>query len=464
MRNRIKLAAQSIAWILIGAQGSLAEGDLGYAVSAINAEDFSTGNTANVMPLLNLSSGVHVIASTGSEGPGSRVTIRGYTDISGGTQQPLYVIDGVPISDSAYSFSNAKVPDPADIQSVEILKGTAASTLYGHRGLNGVVMITTSSGHKRSGLATEISSQLQNPAVDLNYDLSGVTYGASTSWNFDSGRVLPYQFAIGVKGYNLDGDANISDLTFTEGLGVTGIGGTPGVFVGFPTDILTGEIEVERSGFELSADLAMPLRISAYGASNRGGFQNLYGLGNGRPSVGIFSLYTGLRAGTLDQTETTRFQADTPAFGADSSWLADYRTEFEGQYAGALVGLGYSRTFTTAKDRSTTFNFTGSIGYDQHRINVREQVDASGLGGGLDYANAQNYDFTEGLVTSSLTASIDWKRDKLSYGGFVGMDCGRIPEINRHLPDSDLSGALAPEYSLSGATSQRIGAYIRFTY
>ncbi len=129
---------------------------LGYAVQEVNAEDITrSGATNPVDALVGKSSGIQVTRSSGSVGGGSRILIRGVTSMVG-DNQPLIVIDGVRTnndtnlsqgSTSGTSASNRLMDlNPEDIESVNILKGAAATALYGTAGATGVVLITTKKG------------------------------------------------------------------------------------------------------------------------------------------------------------------------------------------------------------------------------------------------------------------------------------------------------------------------------
>jgi TonB-dependent SusC/RagA subfamily outer membrane receptor len=134
-----------------------------YAVKKINAEELGKANTTNVADLLTGKvAGIQVTNSSGSVGSSTRVQLRGINSLKGNTQ-PLYVIDGVPIDNenfgNASSFGGVDVPtgisdiNPDDIESITVLKGPAASALYGVRASNGVIVIKTKVG-QRSNYST----------------------------------------------------------------------------------------------------------------------------------------------------------------------------------------------------------------------------------------------------------------------------------------------------------------------
>lgn len=147
---------------------------LGYSVSEFKADDFgNVGNDDATKALQGKVSGVQISAGSGAPGASTRVIVRGLSSITQ-SNQPLYVVDGVPINNSYSSGNstensmnvNAKVDfgnsasdiNPNDIETISVLKGAAASNLYGSRAANGVIMITTKRGAKNKDLIVNFSS------------------------------------------------------------------------------------------------------------------------------------------------------------------------------------------------------------------------------------------------------------------------------------------------------------------
>lgn len=129
---------------------------LGYSVSEISSEgieDRSEGDLSRV--LSGKSSGLNVNNASGLSGSATNINIRGYNTING-SNQPLFIIDGVPISNDTNATGNfvngnsgssrSLDIDPNNIESVSVLKGYAAATVYGSEGKNGVILITTKTG------------------------------------------------------------------------------------------------------------------------------------------------------------------------------------------------------------------------------------------------------------------------------------------------------------------------------
>lgn len=143
---------------------------LGYSVQSIQGETLTTARETNVVnQLAGKIAGVTVVGSNSGVGGSSRVTIRGERSMDLNKNQPLYVIDGVPISNGingASGRNNLEVDfgngagyvNADDIESMTVLKGAAASALYGSRAANGVIVIKTKSGRGTKGIGVEVNS------------------------------------------------------------------------------------------------------------------------------------------------------------------------------------------------------------------------------------------------------------------------------------------------------------------
>lgn len=130
---------------------------LGYAVTTISDAEIELRPEADVARVLRGKvPGVDIVANSGLAGSGTNVTIRGMSSISG-TNQPLFVVDGVPFgsatsADRSPNAGNAAASsrfldlDPKNIAEISVLKGLSATVLYGEAGRNGVILITTKTG------------------------------------------------------------------------------------------------------------------------------------------------------------------------------------------------------------------------------------------------------------------------------------------------------------------------------
>ncbi len=159
--------------VVITAMGiKRSEKALGYAATSIKGDAISEKRTADIMSsLAGKVAGVQIAATSSDPGASQSVIIRGVSSLSG-SNQPLYVIDGVPMNNTAhyssdglnagYDFGNgANAVNPDDVENMTILKGAAATALYGSRAANGVVMITTKSGKKGNGIGIEYNGGIQ---------------------------------------------------------------------------------------------------------------------------------------------------------------------------------------------------------------------------------------------------------------------------------------------------------------
>ncbi|PWJ59491.1 TonB-linked SusC/RagA family outer membrane protein [Dyadobacter jejuensis] len=138
---------------------------LGYSVQEVSGKQLTEARETNLVNSLSgRLAGVQVTGSNGAPGSSSRMVIRGASSI-GSNNQPLFVVDGVPVDNSNYGsgtgvdYGNAAASiNPDDIASVNVLKGPSAAALYGSRGANGVVLITTKTGKGTKGIGVSVNS------------------------------------------------------------------------------------------------------------------------------------------------------------------------------------------------------------------------------------------------------------------------------------------------------------------
>ena len=149
---------------------------LGYASQVLDAKDLNTSGTSSLASAMQGKlTGVDIRTSSGAPGASAQIVIRGARSFDG-NNTPLYVVDGMPISstpdfstkESVSGADNASRTidlNPDDIESINVLKGQAASALYGIRASNGVILITTKRGSKGS----------TKPVITFSTDLSAQT-------------------------------------------------------------------------------------------------------------------------------------------------------------------------------------------------------------------------------------------------------------------------------------------------
>jgi iron complex outermembrane receptor protein len=192
--------------VLVVGYGKQSKKDVTGAVTQLEAANFKQGVNVSVDNLIQGKvAGVRVVSTSGEPGAGVNVTIRGVGSIRSGST-PLFVVDGMPLtnddvspsgSNVGFGTSSAKNPlnflNTSDIESITVLKDASAAAIYGARGSNGVVLVTTKKGSKGEGTLTFDSymgvstvankldvlnaSQYRNAIKDPAFD-----HGGNTDW------------------------------------------------------------------------------------------------------------------------------------------------------------------------------------------------------------------------------------------------------------------------------------------
>ena len=203
--------AEALEEVVIIGYGTTTVKDATGSVTAVTAEDFNGGNISSPEQLIQgKTAGVNIQETSGEPGAGIQINIRGSNSVRA-NNNPLFVVDGVPLGggdtspqgETGFGQSAVKNPlnfiNPNDIESISILKDASATAIYGSRGANGVVIITTKSGKGSSQGVWDFSSSLSIATAANTFDLldsseflSGVTavggdasavnFGANTDW------------------------------------------------------------------------------------------------------------------------------------------------------------------------------------------------------------------------------------------------------------------------------------------
>ncbi len=160
---------RSLGEVVVTALGiTKEEKTLSYATQQIDTKTFAKAKELNVAnSLIGRVAGLDVARSASGPGSSSRIVLRGDRSIAG-NNQALIVVDGVPMDNSNFSPGNANggrdggdglsSVNPDDIESINVLRGAAATALYGSRASNGALLITTKKGTSRRGLGVSINS------------------------------------------------------------------------------------------------------------------------------------------------------------------------------------------------------------------------------------------------------------------------------------------------------------------
>ncbi len=202
---------KSLEEVVVVGYGTEKRKDLTGAVSSVSSENFNPGVAVSPEQLIQgKAAGVNIVQDSGQPGAASTVRIRGSNSISAGND-PLYVIDGVPLqfgsSNNFVSGQQGTSPfssqpsnplnslNPADIESIDILKDASATAIYGSRGANGVIVITTKSKKANETLTYDGFVGISNVRKTLPFlsaaeyreyarsnDLEFPDEGANTNW------------------------------------------------------------------------------------------------------------------------------------------------------------------------------------------------------------------------------------------------------------------------------------------
>jgi TonB-linked SusC/RagA family outer membrane protein len=201
----LKAGTNSLNQVVVTALGiERKKQSLGYSTQEVKGSELNEAPPTNfVNNLSGKVAGIHIV-SGGALGSSAKITIRGSSSLSLQDNQPLFVIDGVPADNdgvsnpgngsifSDYGSSTSEI-NPADIQSVNVLKGPAAAALYGSRAANGAIIITTKGGASRKGIGVSYNTsffieevgrlpRFQNKfGQGLNGEFVGSNFGASWS-------------------------------------------------------------------------------------------------------------------------------------------------------------------------------------------------------------------------------------------------------------------------------------------
>ncbi|MDR2448672.1 MAG: TonB-dependent receptor plug domain-containing protein, partial [Prevotellaceae bacterium] len=213
----MKESAVQLGEVVVTALGiTREEKSLGYAVSKLRNEELTSSLSNNWMNAMSGKVAGLVFDSAGS-GPGGsmRVTLRGDQSLNHSANGALFVVDGVPIASDGVStssgsnYANLDAPvdfgsgsndiNPEDVESVTVLKGPAATALYGSRAANGAIVITTKSGKKDKGVGVSISSSVVFERAGFWPDFQ-TEYGSGTN-----GGQTPFGFWASASGIGLDG-------------------------------------------------------------------------------------------------------------------------------------------------------------------------------------------------------------------------------------------------------------------
>ncbi|MFD2571201.1 SusC/RagA family TonB-linked outer membrane protein [Spirosoma soli] len=401
---------------------------LGYAVQEVAGKQLTQARETNLVNALSgRIAGVQVTNSNGAPGASSRMLIRGASSI-GSNNQPLFVVDGVPIDNGNYGSgtgvdygNGAASLNPDDIESMSVLKGPSAAALYGSRGANGVVLITLKSGKGTRGIGVSVNSNtafdspFRQPEWQNEYGQGakglfsyvdgrggGVNDGVDESWGPKlDGRLIPqFNSPIGPDGKRtatpwIAHPDNVNEFfqtgrTLTNNVSVTGASDKGDFRLSFTDLNQTGILpntDYKRRTVALNAgwNLSKKLSIRATGNYVKDGSHNrtnwgLYFIWFGR-QVDMESLKTYQKPGSIYQNNWNDNYWTNPYYQLNLSTRANERDRLFGNLSAtykftdwltltARSGTDFYEDRRKTKNAARTANLYDS--YNEEQIYVQE--------------------------------------------------------------------------------------------
>jgi TonB-linked SusC/RagA family outer membrane protein len=465
---------------------------LGYAVQELKSKDISEAKETNLVNALSGKvAGVQVTNSQGDMGS-SRIIIRGETSISG-NNQPLFIIDGVPV-DNTQNLGNAGSRDFAntisdinseDIESMSVLKGPNAAALYGSRAAAGVVLITTKKGKGSKGLGITINSNtsFSNLLVLPDYQNSfgqgsngqfsyvdgkggGINDGVDESWGPRlDGRLIPQFNSNGVAVPFVAHPDNVRSFfntgrTLNNGIAFAGSGDKYDFRLSYNNLDQTGVIPNSSQSknsflFNLGYKITPKLTLNTYANFVNSSADNLPGSGGRRATSTMLQFTWFGRQVDVDQLKTYQ-----DALGNNINWNNSYYSNpyfvaYEntvGQVRNRLIGSvelnykiidGLSANFRTGNDYYTDrrkikiaygTNGTPFGSYEEDAYTFNE----NNTEGRLDYTKKLNKDFNldillGGNIRTTTFENNDQLASKLAVNGLYTLSNSRDPLISSNI-------------------------------
>ncbi|MCF6333603.1 MAG: TonB-dependent receptor [Draconibacterium sp.] len=387
----LQIDAFGIEEVVAIGYGSIRKSDLTGSVASVDVEQMATKNITNLNEgLQGLAAGVQVLRTSGRPGASANVIIRGVATINNSTA-PLYVVDGIMVGTDA-NFIN-----PNDIASIEILKDASATAIYGSRGANGVIMISTKSGTKgKASLNFKADFGLQTPGNKIEVaDMAGFTKVANQLAINDNKDPNPDWVNPANLNY-IDWQDEMYEMGFSHNEGVTfsgsndktnyyfsaGYGNIKGIVE--TSDIKKGDLRLNLST-ELTPKLKFDNRISL--TYQTGTFAQLGGrAGSSRSFTKQILSYRPVLGAAGDQIDDIDLDISNPF-----SWITDFDDLTEEVRANISTSLEYEII------KGLKYKLRGGVDYrakDRSRwydtgIRKGELVNAA-----ANYSNMKRYSYT----------------------------------------------------------------------
>ena len=485
--------ATQLGEVIVTALGvSRQEKSLGYSATTIGADEITAARNVNVMSGIQGKVAGVAISNSGAAGGSTKVVIRGVSSFSGGNN-PLYVVDGVPINNSFRGTGNSNFSasdnlqnlnnsfertadfgnqandiNPEDVESITVLKGASATALYGSRAAHGVVMITTKKGKNNQKLGItytgsfSASNVLRTPQTQ-NVFGEGWPYFDQTengSWGPKlGGQILPWGSEVNgttlTKPYSYVKD-NVRDFfvtgnDYSNSIALSG-GGDHNTFV------LSYSNTAQNGVVPTDADKFVRNNISLRGTSKYGRFEGNYSINYVRKDqTGVFGGQGTSDGGATLFQEIIQIPVDIPI-----SQLKDYNDPYNNSdnYFSA-----YSQNpYFTINENGTQFQDDRIYGRIELSYELLKNLKAIGRFG-TDFSNTQSSDWA--AIVNYTPGSISDQYSKQPITGRYGENFRKDGQIDAQLLlngdyrlNSDITLNASVGFNYNQRTSDVIDSYV----
>jgi TonB-linked SusC/RagA family outer membrane protein len=437
--------------------------ELGYAVSTVNGSELTKARDPNLLnSMAGRVAGVRISQQSGTVGGSTKVMIRGANSISSASE-PLFVVDGIPISNSSFNNSETDVVtggvdvgnrasdiNPDDVESMTVLKGAAASALYGSRARNGVIVITTKRGkpgQNKSNISVNSSYRtdqvLRTPDIQNIYAQGSrgvynnqVGNGWGPKISDIPGQVIDYKGELATLRAHDDnwGKFFIRGNTLINSISLDGASETGDYRAAYTNLKQAGTVpgsEFSRNTFALNGGTKIGDKVTS-----RAWINYVRSTSDGRPSQGsnteniLATILTGLPA-TVDINELKNNLYATPNQAVPAGWTGDLARSID------LNGVQNNPYWVTAFNRFSNtvdrvfggtslsydpakwLNITGRVGTDFFSENRRTVV-RKGTRGRLNGQFETNDIFERELQTDLIASATGKISNDWSVKGIIG--------------------------------------------
>ncbi|HSI77725.1 MAG TPA: TonB-dependent receptor [Lunatimonas sp.] len=288
---RLAMDASSLEEVVVVGYGSQAKSKLTGSISSISTKEFENQPVTRLDQVLQgRAAGVQVTNSGGAPGGEVRIRIRGANSITG-SNDPLYVIDG-------YVGADFSTVNPNDIESLQVLKDASSTAIYGSRGANGVIIITTKRG-KSGDIKVNYNNQFTSSEVLKRYNtMDAATFAEVANERSEATGLLPLYTDQQIQGFRQNGGTDWQDEIFRRAGGqehqISVSGGSEKTTFMVSGNILDQDGIIENSGFKrqvLRANIftqvndKFSFRVNMFGSRGRNKNTSTIGFGTASPLV-----------------------------------------------------------------------------------------------------------------------------------------------------------------------------------